>query len=299
VSFPQKILIIDRFIDHIWMAQGLSQNTLNAYKSDLKTFLNWLIKHSIPIESASKKNLEAYLSYRYQKSLSARSTARFISSARKFYAWMLAEGLVSIDPTLDLQLPKLPKSLPKDLSEDDVGKLLSAPNDSDLLEQRDKAMFEVLYATGLRVSELVMLEMQNINMQQGVVRILGKGGKERMVPMGENAIFCLQQYLDQARPDFLLGALSDYVFLSKQKKPMTRQTFWHRVKRYVERVGIKKSVSPHTLRHAFATHLLNHGADLRAVQMLLGHSNVSTTTIYTHVAQARLQALFEIHHPRS
>ncbi len=291
--------IVEQFIDHLWMADGLSQNTLSAYKNDLKKLFEWSEKNKLEVDDISKQDLEAYISYRYQQLLSARSTARFISSIRKFFAWSLVMGYVSLDPSLELQLPKLPKSLPKDLSEEDVEKLLSEPGEEDMIEHRDKAMFELLYATGLRVTELILLEMQNINLQQGVVRVIGKGNKERMVPMGENAIHCLQNYLDNSRPDFLVGALSDYVFLSKQKKPMTRQTFWHRVKFYMVRANIKKNISPHTLRHAFATHLLNHGADLRVVQMLLGHSSVSTTTIYTHVAQARLQSLFEEHHPRS
>ena len=234
----------------------------------------------------------------FEKKQSAKSTARFLSCVRGFYQYQLRESHISIDPTLDIQSPKLPRSLPKSISEQDVERLLSEPNTDDMLELRDKAMLELLYASGLRVSELISLHVGQVSIAQGVVRVMGKGSKERLVPMGEEALYWLQIYLKNSRSALLGVKLSDVLFPSKRAKVMTRQTFWYRIKYYAERSGIQKQLSPHTLRHAFATHLLNHGADLRVVQLLLGHSDLSTTQIYTHVAKERIKALHAKHHPR-
>lgn len=291
--------IIDNFTDAIWLEQGLSRNTLSAYRADLRDFAKWLQTINVKLEQASEKDIGAYLAYQHQKGMHARSSARFLSCIRRFYRWLLQEERIKVDPTLNIESPKLGRALPKTLSEQDVDALLNAPDTMTALGVRDRAMLEVLYASGLRITELVTLDLNSINMRQGVIRVMGKGSKERLVPIGEDALDWVNKYLDNARAELLNGKSSSILFISQHGKGMTRQTFWHRLKYYAEIAHIQSSLSPHTLRHAFATHLLNHGADLRVVQMLLGHSDVSTTTIYTHVAKARLQALYKEHHPRA
>ncbi len=242
--------------------------------------------------------LQAYLGARLEQGQSQRSTARFMSCARGFYKYLLREGRVNVDPTLDVESPKLGRPLPKSLSEADVEKLLQAPDLDIALEFRDRTMLELLYACGLRVTELTSLQVNQVSLNQGVVRVFGKGSKERLVPMGEEALSWLQRYLSGPRSELLKGIPSDVMFPSMRGRQMTRQTFWYRIKIYAQRAGIRQALSPHTLRHAFATHLLNHGADLRVVQMLLGHSDLTTTQIYTHVAKQRMQELHAQHHPR-
>ncbi|WP_100551343.1 site-specific tyrosine recombinase XerD [Caedibacter taeniospiralis] len=289
--------IIDQFIDDIWLSEGLSQNTLSAYKTDLNHLAKAYPKRDLV--KLSLQDLQTFLTRRLSLGLSARSNARMISTLHKFYQWCYAQEKISIDPTQKLTLPKLPKYLPQDLSEEDVEKLLAAPDLNSDLGIRDKALLELIYATGLRVSELVGLTLDDVNLRQGVVRVMGKGSKERLVPTGEYALDYLNKYINEVREEWLQGLKLDKLFVSHHRKGITRQTFWHRIKYYAELAGINKEISPHTLRHAFATHLLNHGADLRSVQMLLGHSSVSTTTIYTHVSQVRLLQLYKIHHPRA
>jgi integrase/recombinase XerD len=294
-----QISDVERFLDHIWMTQGLSQNTLQSYKSDILLFYKWLNNKGVSFNDISKSTLLEFIKLKYSNGYSQKSIARFISSIRKFCCWAVAENIIDANPAEKITLPRIPKNLPKDISERDVEKLLSSPSDSLTLESRDKTMLEVLYATGLRVSELVRLELQNINLVQGVIRVIGKGNKERIIPLGELAVDSLEYYISNIRKEILSDRISEFLFISKQKKAMTRQTFWHRVKYYVEKENINKKVSPHTLRHAFATHLLNNGADLRSVQLLLGHENISTTTIYTHIADERLRCIYNQHHPRS
>lgn len=295
----QGSAIIERFLDALWMERGLSENTLSAYRNDLMQFTNWLQQqHSIDLLSIERTQLMDYLALRSEQQRSPRSSARLLSSLRRFYSWCRRERLIDEDPTRLLSAPKLGRPLPDTLSEEDVEKLLDAPDTKTALGLRDRSMLELLYATGLRVSELVCLQQHQVNLRQGVVRVTGKGQKERLVPMGEVAIDWLRRYLQEARPELAAGDLDGMLFLTRRKSGMTRQAFWYLIKRYARQVGIRAHLSPHTLRHAFATHLLNHGADLRAVQMLLGHSNISTTQIYTHVAKARLQALHAQHHPR-
>ena len=291
-------LTIDSFLDALWMEQGLSRNTLDAYGNDLKNFAYWLQEQNSTLVKVSQIIIQDYLSYRYDKGGSPRSSARLLSSLRRFYAWLRRENKISDDPTALIASPKLGRSLPKSLSETDVEALLNAPDTESALGLRDRSMLEVLYATGLRVSELVNLKNAQINLQQGVIRVIGKGNKERLVPLGEEAINWLEQYVSISRPQLLKDSICEELFVSNRQKAMTRQTFWHMIKRHAKAAGIKTELSPHTLRHAFATHLLNHGADLRVVQMLLGHSDLSTTQIYTHVAKQRLQELHHKHHPR-
>jgi integrase/recombinase XerD len=290
---------IERFLDALWMERGLSENTLAAYRNDLQQINNWLSqKKSCQLLSVTRDDLLDYLAERSKQQRSPRSTARLLSSLRRFYTWCMREQLIDEDPTRLLSAPKLGRPLPDTLSEKDVEQLLAAPDTKTYIGIRDRAMLELLYATGLRVSELVNLNESQINLRQGVLRVTGKGQKERLVPMGEEAIEWVNRYLREARPQLSHGAMLDVLFLTKRRHGMTRQAFWYLIKRYAQQAGIRSKLSPHTLRHAFATHLLNHGADLRAVQMLLGHSNISTTQIYTHIAQARLQALHTEHHPR-
>ncbi|GAA6186272.1 site-specific tyrosine recombinase XerD [Aliiglaciecola sp. NS0011-25] len=293
------LALVETFIDSIWIEKGLSEHTLNAYRSDLLKFVIFAEKHLADFELShfSKSDLDQYLAHQYDLGMSERSIARFLSSLRMFNIYLLQSKLRDDDPIAQMRNPKLPQSLPKTLSEEQVDDLLNAPNIDNPIEFRDKAMLEVLYATGLRVSELVSLRMEQMGLQQGVIRVTGKGNKERLVPLGEEAIEWLLRFIKLARGN-LLKTESDIVFPSNRGVMMTRQTFWHRIKHYALVAGIQTHLSPHTLRHAFATHLLNHGADLRVVQMLLGHSDLSTTQIYTHVATQRLQMLVEEHHPR-
>ncbi|MBF7143153.1 MULTISPECIES: site-specific tyrosine recombinase XerD [Pseudomonas] len=290
--------LIDQFLDALWLEKGLSENSRSAYRSDLAHFNGWLAERGVDLKTAGRDVLLDYLAWRVDEAFKPRSTARFLSGARGFYRYLLREAIIPVDPTLLVELPNLGKPLPKSLSEADVEALLAAPDLGEALGQRDRAMLEVLYACGLRVTELVSLTLDQVNLRQGVVRVMGKGSKERLVPMGEEAITWLERYLRNGRAELLNGRPSDVVFPSQRGDMMTRQTFWHRIKHHAMRAGIQKALSPHTLRHAFATHLLNHGADLRSVQLLLGHADLSTTQIYTHVAKARLQELHARHHPR-
>ena len=290
--------LIDRFVDSLWLERGLSANTLAAYRTDLGKLAAWLDQQGSSLLTLQALDLQAYLAWRVDHGFKATSTARLLSALRRFYQYLIREQLREEDPTALLMGPKLGQRLPKDLSEAQVDALLAEPDPADPIELRDKAMLELLYATGLRVSELVGLTIENISLRQGVVRVVGKGNKERLVPMGEEALYWLQRYLQGARTALLGGVSCDVLFPSSRAQQMTRQTFWHRIKLYAERAGIRVNLSPHTLRHAFATHLLNHGADLRVVQMLLGHADLTTTQIYTHVARERLNALHQQHHPR-
>ncbi|MFN3581938.1 MAG: site-specific tyrosine recombinase XerD [Pseudomonas sp.] len=290
--------LISAYVDSLWLERGLARPTLEAYRTDLEHMASWLAGRGSGLLKAGRAELMDHLGWRIAQGYQARSTARLLSCVRGFYRHALRQNLISEDPTLDIALPKLGRPLPKSLSEADVEALLAAPDVSDSLGLRDRCMLEVLYACGLRVSELTGLRLDQLNLRQGIVRVSGKGGKERLVPLGEEAIAWLEQYLATGRVPLLGGRPSDVLFPSRRGQEMTRQTFWHRIKLYAGQAGIRAALSPHTLRHAFATHLLNHGADLRVVQMLLGHSDLSTTQIYTHVARQRLHDLHASHHPR-
>ena len=290
--------LIDRFLDALWLEKGLSDNTRSAYRTDLALFNGWLDERGARLLEAGREAILDHLAWRLENGYKARSTARLLSGLRGFYRYLLREGLIEVDPTLRVEMPHLGRPLPKALSEADVEALLAAPDTGDPLGLRDRAMLEVLYATGLRVTELVSLRLGQINPRQGVLRTFGKGNKERLVPLGDEAMHWLERHLRQGRGLLLGDRASDVVFPSRRGEQMTRQTFWHRIKLHAKTAGILAAISPHTLRHAFATHLLNHGADLRTVQLLLGHSDLSTTQIYTHIARARLQELHAKHHPR-
>ncbi|QLE84355.1 MULTISPECIES: site-specific tyrosine recombinase XerD [Shewanella] len=290
--------LIEIFLDQLWAQKGLSDNTLAAYRTDLQGYDLYGQKHGVLMRDADQSHVRDYLGYRVEHGIAKSSSARLLSSLRRFYAFLIMDKRIQVDPTALIKAPKLARHLPDSLSEQDVDTLLAEPQVADPIECRDKAMMELLYASGLRVSELVGLTMDQISLRQGLVRIVGKGGKERLVPIGELAVTEVEAYLGEARNELLKGKLSDVVFPSKRGTMMTRQTFWHRIKLYALRAGINSHLSPHTLRHAFATHLLNHGADLRVVQLLLGHSDLSTTQIYTHVAKARLAQMHSEHHPR-
>ncbi|MFG0379417.1 site-specific tyrosine recombinase XerD [Pseudomonas sp. zbq_18] len=290
--------LIDRFLDALWLEKGLSAHTRASYRSDLGLFNEWLQARDLSLENAGREIILDHLAWRLQQGYKSRSTARLLSGLRGFYRYLLREGLIAEDPTLQVDLPQIGRPLPKSLSEADIEALLAAPDLDDPIGLRDRAMMEVLYACGLRVTELVSLTLEQVNLRQGVLRVFGKGSKERLVPLGEEAILWLERYQQEARGLLLGGRPSDVLFPSLRGEQMTRQTFWHRIKHQALVAGISKPLSPHTLRHAFATHLLNHGADLRVVQMLLGHSDLSTTQIYTHIARARLQELHARHHPR-
>lgn len=300
VISPASEQQLESFIDAIWMERGLSENTLNAYRADLSGFAKWLYREQKGTEliKVERSQILDYLAYRGKLGTKSRSAARLLSSIKRFYQYCVREQIIREDPSDRIDAPKLGRSLPKFLSEDEVEALLDAPDLKDPIGVRDRTMLELLYATGLRVSELVALKTGQINLRQGVVRIQGKGNKERLVPLGQEAISWLEKYLKDARKQIAPEFSSDYVFTTRRQSAMTRQAFWYLIKRYARKVGIKKHLTPHTLRHCFATHLLNHGADLRVVQMLLGHSDLSTTQIYTHVAQERLKNLHAQHHPR-
>ena len=290
--------LVDRFLDAIWMERGLSQNTLGAYRADLMTLARGLAEAGKSIEQASKADLLGFIADRVEGGAKPRSTARQLSSFRRFYRYLVREGLRDADPTVDIEMPRIGRSLPKSLSEDEVDSLLNAPNTDEPLGHRDRAMLELLYATGLRVSELINLRQSQVNFNQGVLRIVGKGDRERLIPLGDESQRWLTDFIDGPRMEILLERQTDYLFPTRRGDRMTRQAFWHIIKRYADKAGIRKKLSPHSLRHAFATHLLNRGADLRVVQLLLGHSDLSTTQIYTHVARERLKDLHSEHHPR-
>ncbi|MGD9254749.1 MAG: site-specific tyrosine recombinase XerD [Chromatiales bacterium] len=292
--------LIEQFADALWMERGLSRNTLAAYQSDLAKADEWLDeKTGRSLRNAHREDLLSYLAELGIQGRSARSTARLLSSLRQFYQWLVRENMRSEDPSAQIEMPKQGRPLPKSLTEDEVERLLDAPDLSSPEGFRDRTMFELLYATGLRVSELVTLRPDQVSLNQGVVRVTGKGGKERLVPLGEEAADWLQRFVRGAREDLLRGQACEALFPTRRGKGMTRQAFWYRIKQHAATADIRGHLSPHTLRHAFATHLVNHGADLRVVQMLLGHSDLSTTQIYTHVARERLEGLYRKHHPRA
>lgn len=289
--------LLDEFCDALWLEEGLSKNTLVSYRRDLMKVAAWLASRQRSLYTATHADLLAFLA-QHARLLKATSTSRLLSSLRRFYQYALRQGKLQADPSLLIERPKLPRSLPKSLTEAEVESLLAAPEIGGALGLRDRAMLETLYASGLRVSELVNLTLGEVSMDMGVVRVMGKGSKERLVPLGEEALDYLKRYLAEARAVLLDGKQTGALFVTGRGAAMTRQMFWHLIKRYAVRAGIRKPLSPHTLRHAFATHLLNHGADLRVVQMLLGHTDISTTQIYTHVARERLKQLHAKHHPR-
>ena len=290
--------LLERFLDTLWMEQGLSDHTLAAYRSDLKGATVFLRRQAKTLTGAQRQDLLAYLTQRVKAGARPRTTARLLSSLRRFYQYLVREGRLQADPSAQIDAPKLDRPLPKSLTEHEVESLLETPDVKQVLGLRDRAMLELLYASGLRVSELIALPVSQLNLRQGVLRVVGKGNKERLVPLGEEAADWLERYLNEARPSLLRGRISDALFVTQRGTAMTRQAFWHLIKRYARQAGIRTNLSPHGLRHSFATHLLNHGADLRVLQMLLGHSNLSTTQIYTHVARERLKGVHAAHHPR-
>ena len=291
--------LVDRFLDALWVEKGLSDNTLAAYRSDLKQYARWLEGAGQTLLSADRVHLQSYIADLNQvKRRQARTVSRILSALRRFYLYLLQQGIRQDDPTARIESPKLGRPLPKSLSEQEVEAILQAPDLESALGLRDRAMIEMMYGAGLRVSELVALRMDAINLRQGVARILGKGSKERLVPLGGEALQWVEHYLQQGRPELMQGRVSDTLFVTARGAGMTRQAFWIRLKKIGKEAGVTTPFSPHTLRHAFATHLLNHGADLRSVQMLLGHSDLSTTQIYTYVAKERLKSIHKEHHPR-
>lgn len=296
----QDIACVESFLDALWLERNLAENTLSAYRRDLSMMVEWLNHRKLTLSTVQPEDLQDLLAERVEGGYKATSTARLLSAVRRLFQYLYREKLRADDPSAHLASPKLPQRLPKDLSEAQVSRLLAAPQTEQPVELRDKAMLELLYATGLRVSELVGLVISDVSLRQGVVRVIGKGDKERLVPLGEEAVYWLEQFLEYGRPWLLNGQSADVLFPSSRGQQMTRQTFWYRIKHYAIAAGIDaEKLSPHVLRHAFATHLLNHGADLRVVQMLLGHSDLSTTQIYTHVATERLRQLHQQHHPRA
>lgn len=291
--------LIDRFINTLWLEDGLSENTQRAYRADLHMLATWLTRERRgALTAVTARDLWAFVGGQASEGASARTTARRLASIRRFYRSLLREGLIQADPAAELKAPRMPGTLPHSLSERDVLALLESPDTDTSRGLRDRAMLELLYATGLRVSELVNLRLDQLNLRLGAVRVVGKGGKERLVPIGEDARDWLERYLGEVRADLVRGRRLDTVFPTPRRASMTRQAFWVLIRRYAAIAGISPDISPHQLRHAFATHLLAHGADLRAVQMLLGHQNLTTTQIYTHVARERLKALHAAHHPR-
>lgn len=291
--------ILDVFLDQLWVERGLSENTMLAYRTDLTGLALWLARHGVDgLENAKREHLLTYLAERARAGAQPRSSARLLSTIRRFYQYLSREGRIQDDPSQRIEAPKLGRALPKALTETEVESLLESPVITTTLGLRDRTMLELLYASGLRVSELVSLTISQVNMQQGVVRLTGKGGKERLVPLNEESLRWLRRYLSESRPKLAAGRASDTLFTTRRGEAMTRQAFWYLIKRYASNAQIQKALSPHTLRHSFATHLLNNGADLRVVQMLLGHSDLSTTQIYTHIARERLKEFHEQHHPR-
>lgn len=291
---------IEQFLDSLWLEFNLAENTRLAYRQDLKALMDWLMHHQLTLATVQTEQLQTFLRERFDGGYKASSSARLLSAMRRLFLYLCREKWREDDPSALLTPPKLPRRLPKDLTEQQVEALLQAPDTRQPIELRDKAMLELLYATGLRVTELISLNLSDVSLRQGVVRVTGKGDKERLVPLGEEAVYWTEQFLEHGRPWLLQQQRCDILFPSNRAQKMTRQTFWHRVKHYARLAGIdSERLSPHVLRHAFATHLLNHGADLRVVQMLLGHSDLSTTQIYTHVATARLRQLHQQHHPRA
>ncbi len=290
---PHKTL--EDFLQNLWLQHGLSDNTIASYRYDLTNYLKYINQNNLTLLNINESDLQTYLAERLESGVSARTSSRFLSSIKKFYSFLLNKDLVKFDPTVNIHRPKIGRKLPNYLSESEVIILLKTPDISTDIGLRDKAMLELLYASGLRVSELINLSLNDVNFKQGVVRIVsGKGGKSRLVPMAETSQTWMQKYINSARHN----AKTDVIFISKSGVGMTRQTFWHRLKLYASMAGINKEISPHTLRHSFATHLVNNDADLRVVQLLLGHTSISVTQIYTHIAKVRLQQIHKQHHPR-
>ena len=289
---------IEAFLDTLWAERGLSENTLSSYRYDLTRLAGHLQAAGSDLLRAGREDVLQFLATQVQAGKSPRSISRYLSGFRQFYQWQLREGRLQRDPTALIESPRLGRGLPKALSEPQVEALLETPDTDTPLGLRDRTMLEMMYATGLRVSELVQLELGSLGINQGVVRVVGKGGKERLVPLGEESLDWLQRYLENARPTLMKGGACANVFVTSRKKGMTRQAFWHAIRKHAAAAGISQPVSPHMLRHSFATHLLNHGADLRVVQLLLGHSDLSTTQIYTHIAREGLKRLHSKHHPR-
>lgn len=297
-GFADPAAAIDWFLDGIWAERGLSENTLRAYRADLLALNKRFTERKVKLVNASEADLLAYLAWRVGKGAKPRSTARQLSAFRRFYRYLLREGRIPEDPTAQIEMPRIGRRLPHSLTEADVEALLAAPDVSQPLGHRDRTMLELLYATGVRVSELVNLKLSQVNLNQGVLRIIGKGDRERLIPLGDEAQDWLHKFVAGPRAEILAGRQTDYLFPTRRGGPMTRQSFWYLIRRHARKAGIARKLSPHTIRHAFATHLLNHGADLRVVQLLLGHSDVSTTQIYTHVARERMKDLHARHHPR-
>lgn len=296
---PNEIMGVDQFIDDLWAQKGLAQLTLTAYQQDLTSFAKWLHDRGVKLQYASQANIQSYLASRFSGGASARSNARLLSTLKQYFRYLVKKGERKDNPTAMITAPKVHQILPHTLSEEDINKLIDAPDTDSGYGLRDRCMLEMMYSSGLRVSELVSLQVNQVNTNLGLVRLTGKGNKERVIPVGEEALLWLTRYLKDSRPQLVKpDAVNDDLFLSSRGRAITRQAFWQLIKKHSLRAGIKSVYSPHSLRHAFATHLLNHGADLRTVQMLLGHSSLSTTQIYTHIAQARLQNLHAQHHPR-
>lgn len=290
--------LLESFLDATWAERGLSENTLKSYRYDLASLARHLEKNNSSLQAANREDLLNFLATQVQAGRSPRSLSRYLSGFRQFYQWLMREGRIVKDPSALIDSPKMGRGLPKALNEKQVEALLEAPDAESPLGLRDRTMLELMYATGLRVSELISLEAVNVGISQGIVRVMGKGGKERLVPLGEEALSWLQRYLAESRPELLQGADCPLVFVTNRKSGMTRQAFWYAIRKHAVRAGISQKVSPHMLRHSFATHLLNHGADLRVVQLLLGHSDLSTTQIYTHIAREGLKQIHSEHHPR-
>lgn len=294
----EERLVIDAFIDTIWIEKGLSTNTLNSYKSDLEKYFNWIESNSLKYKELSRSDVLEYLAYLFGQKLEGKSVARNLSSLKAFHNYLILKDITKSNPCEKIETPKFVKSIPSSLSENEVEKLLDAPDENTFIGIRDKTMIETLYSCGLRISELVDLEIIHVNLRQGVIRVLGKGQKERLVPMGQKLINLIGIYFSKLKENEIKNS-SNFLFLSQRGKKITRQAFWHRIKIYATKAGLENNkISPHILRHAFATHLLNNGADLRVVQLLLGHSDLNTTQIYTEVAKRRLQNLHGAHHPR-
>jgi len=295
----ESVKLIDTFIDSIWLEKGLSKNTLGAYRQDILSFSIWINESNKTLTDVNKSHVLDYLAFRLKQGYSSKSTARFLSSLRSFYSYLSFNSVIQDNPILHIENPKIGRPLPKSISEEDVVILINSPDINNTIGLRDRAMLELIYACGLRISELIDLDLIDINFRQGVVQVLGKGQKERLVPLGQEAMDWLDKYILQGRNNFLKGKKnSPKLFLSNRGVAMSRQAFWYRIKFYARKSGVDNSLSPHTLRHAFATHLLNHGADLRTIQLLLGHSSLSTTQIYTEIAHHRMQEIHKKHHPR-
>ncbi len=301
---PSKVIVtlhpkMDEFLTYLMLSEGLSDNTISAYQRDLKLFQKWLIEsNKSSADKAVQEDIEDFLYHLQSEGRKEKSNARLLSTLKRFYQWASSNDYFTVDPTALVRAPKLPKSIPKVITEQQVEKLLYSPDEYTPLGIRDRAILELMYASGLRVSELVDLPFEQVNLSAGLVQVTGKGNKERIVPIGEVAIEWIEKYINEARPSLVKKKWVSTLFVSRIGRPMTRQTLWHRIKNLAFDAGIHVNLSPHTLRHAFATHLINHGADLRTVQLLLGHSDLSTTQIYTHVAKERLHQLHQQHHPR-